>query len=404
MMKTKIIKPLVTMMFLGLAVQAHAGGLYLYEMGTEDVGLANAGSAARAQDASVVANNPAGMTRLQGSEFTFGAQALYGDVDYDLNDSSLNNAGNVVGWQPGGSAFYSHSINDDLKVGVALYGTFGLSLIFNNNWAGRNLVTETTLTGLTLQPTVAYRLNNKWSIGAGVGINYGIFKLKRKELEINGGNTNNDDDTDVAANVKLGIFFEPSEHTRLGLTYTSKVDYDFHIDTQGTLPGPEQRPYSLPFNLKTNAPQQAMFSGVHVLNDKWSLLGEVGWQDWSSFSQSKVTVNNFTESSGLDLHDTWHGAVGTQYQLTEATRLNFGIAYDSSMYKDQDETSIAIPSGASWRFGTGVQHQLSEHSSLGAAFEYVYSETSKVSDPEELSGEYNNPQVYFLSANYSYRF
>jgi long-chain fatty acid transport protein len=139
---------------------------------------------------------------------------------------------------------------------------------------------------------------------------------------------------------------------------------------------------------------------VQVINDKWTLLGEVGWQDWTEFADSDVDGN----STDLDLQDTWHGAVGSQYQLTDATRLNFGVAYDSSMYEDKDNTSFLFPSGLGWRFGTGVQHQLSEHSSLGAAFEYVYSETSKVSDPEELSGEYNNPQVYFLSANYSYRF
>jgi len=397
-MKRDIIKPLVCLIFLGLAGQAHAGGLYLYEMGTEDVGLANAGSAARAQDASVIANNPAGMTRLQGNEFTFGAQAMYGKYDYDLDNSNFNNAGNVIGWLPGGSAFYSHSISDDLKVGLAFYGTFGLSLDFNDNWAGRNLVTETTLMGLTLQPTVAYRLNDQWSIGVGVGINYGIFKLKRKQLEINGGNTNNSNDTDVAGNVKLGILFEPTERTRFGLTYSSKVDYDYDIDGQGTLPGGQ--PWSLSLDATVNAPQWVMFSMVQVINDKWTLLGEVGWQDWTQFADSDVNG----DSTDLDLQDTWHGAVGTQYQLTDATRLNFGVAYDSSMYDDKDNTELLLPSGWAWRFGTGVQHQLSEHSSLGTAFEYVYGETAKVSDPEVLSGEYNNPQVYFISANYSYRF
>ncbi len=262
-MKRNMIKPLAGLIFLGIAGQANAGGLYLYEMGTEDVGLANAGSAARAQDASVVANNPAGMTRLEGHEFTFGAQAMYGKFDYDLDDSNLNNAGNVLGWQPQGSAFYSHSINDDLKIGVAAYGTYGLTLKFNNNWAGRNLLKEVTLMGLTLQPTIAYRLNDQWSLGGGVGINYGILKLKRKRLEIEGGNTGSDDDTDVAANVKLGILFELSERTRFGLTYTSKVDYDFNIDAEGDLP--DGRPWSLPFGVDTNAPQQAMLSAVQVL-------------------------------------------------------------------------------------------------------------------------------------------
>jgi long-subunit fatty acid transport protein len=45
---------------------AMAGGLIAYEVGTADVGLASAGYNARAQDASTVFTNPAGMTRLEG--------------------------------------------------------------------------------------------------------------------------------------------------------------------------------------------------------------------------------------------------------------------------------------------------------------------------------------------------
>jgi long-chain fatty acid transport protein len=55
---------------------ARAGGLSLYEVGSPDVGLAAAGYAARAQDASTLLTNPAGMTRLQDSEFLFGGQML----------------------------------------------------------------------------------------------------------------------------------------------------------------------------------------------------------------------------------------------------------------------------------------------------------------------------------------
>ena len=169
------VQPIIAVVFLGLAGQVQAGGLLMYEMGTEDVGLANAGSAARAQDASVVANNPAGMTRLQGDQVTLGAQLLYADADYTLNDPFLNGPGNIIPLLPGGSAFYSHSVNDNLKLGMAFYGTFGLAEKWGESWAGNNLITETTLMGLTLQPSLAYRLNDKWSVGAGLGINYGIF-------------------------------------------------------------------------------------------------------------------------------------------------------------------------------------------------------------------------------------
>jgi len=53
-----------------VASSVQAVGLYLYEDGTADLGLAAAGRAALAQDASTVMGNPAGMTRLERSQLT----------------------------------------------------------------------------------------------------------------------------------------------------------------------------------------------------------------------------------------------------------------------------------------------------------------------------------------------
>ena len=65
-----------------------ASALYFYEIGTEDTALAGAGQAARAQDASTIVTNPAGMTRLPDHMFTGGVQAMDGDVSYSLNDDA----------------------------------------------------------------------------------------------------------------------------------------------------------------------------------------------------------------------------------------------------------------------------------------------------------------------------
>ena len=93
-----------------LAAPARAGGLLLYEVGTADVGLASAGYTARAQDASTVFTNPAGMTRLDGTRSTLAAQVLYGDLEFAIGqgprpDSGTANGGNPVGWFPGGGVF-----------------------------------------------------------------------------------------------------------------------------------------------------------------------------------------------------------------------------------------------------------------------------------------------------------
>lgn len=81
--------------FLSPATQASA--LYFYEIGTEDTALAGAGQAARAQDASTIVTNPAGMTRLPDHMFTGGLQAMDGDISYRLDDDSgSKNHGDIM--------------------------------------------------------------------------------------------------------------------------------------------------------------------------------------------------------------------------------------------------------------------------------------------------------------------
>ena len=108
---------------------ANAGGLLTYEFGTAEVGLASAGYGARAQDASTVFTNPAGMTRLEGNQFLAAGQLIYGRTEFGiglgtspaLGADAGGNAFGSNGWFPGGGGFYSHSISSDLKVGVAFY-------------------------------------------------------------------------------------------------------------------------------------------------------------------------------------------------------------------------------------------------------------------------------------------
>jgi hypothetical protein len=54
------------------APPAMAAGFLLYEMGTPDLGTASAGRAALAKDAATVFGNPAGMTKLDGTQLLVG--------------------------------------------------------------------------------------------------------------------------------------------------------------------------------------------------------------------------------------------------------------------------------------------------------------------------------------------
>ena len=146
-----------------------------------------------------------------------------------------------------------------------------------------------------------------------------------------------------------------------------------------------------------------MASVFHRLNDTWALTGNIGWQDWSQFSTITVEVGAASSTLTLPLQDTWHAALGAQYTYNARTKVSAGVSYDTSFYKNQNQTSFLLPSGAAWRFGTGVQYVLSPKSDLGLAFEYLRMDSS--SDPSTLvSGKYNTPEMFFMAVNYMHRF
>ena len=95
---------------LGLAVclawlaptRAVAGGILLYEVGSADVGLASAGLGARAQDASTVLTNPAGMARLEGTHLLLGAQVLHADLAFTPDAGTSPGLGTGGGGNPVG--------------------------------------------------------------------------------------------------------------------------------------------------------------------------------------------------------------------------------------------------------------------------------------------------------------
>ncbi|MGB7934738.1 MAG: outer membrane protein transport protein [Gammaproteobacteria bacterium] len=154
---------LVGLMLMLPGISAEASGLWLYEMGTPDVGTASAGMASRASDAATAFANPAGMTRLTESQLMVGLQPMYGDIKFDTQSSTYGggNGGNAGGFVPDGSLSYVHSVSNDLKLGVTAGSYLGLGVKFDNTWAGRYYVQEEDFATSFLNGSVGYKVNNK---------------------------------------------------------------------------------------------------------------------------------------------------------------------------------------------------------------------------------------------------
>jgi len=408
-----------------------AGGLFLYEVGTDDVGLAAAGYSARAQDASTVLTNPAGMTRLEGKQLLIGTQLLYADATFSPNaDTSpalgTGDGGNPIGVFPGGSAFYTQQISSDITLGMGLAGNFGLALEYDDDWVGRYYVRETELIGASLLPSIAYKVNDQFSVGASLNAMYGITDTKVAVNNIAPGFADGSlkvDDKEWGWGANLAVLYELDPDTRFGLTYTSEVTLDFNANAEfsGLAPGIEallgsRGLLNAPLDLGINVPQTLMASVFHQLDAEWALLGSVGWQDWSRFARVEVSVESNDPrdlTKDLPYKDTWHAGVGAQYQVNEPWLLNFGISYDSD-FNDGSNVSPLLPTGASWRLGIGGRHQVNESFHWGPAIEYNFGGDLDVNNRSsapvalggrgDLVGTYKNPYGLFFAANFGWDF
>lgn len=383
-----------------LSQTTHASALYFYEIGTEDTALAGAGQAARAQDASTIVTNPAGMTRLPEHMFTGGVQAMDGDISYKLDDESgRQSPGDIMRFFPNASAFYAQKLNDDFYAGIGLYGNYGLGIDFGN-WAGDRLIKKSTMVAMTLSPSLAYKLSDRLSVGGSVNVNYGLLSLTRNV----DGDDEKEKDHDWAVSYRLGLLMELTDQTRAGIAWTSKTEYDFNIDSKARFPNLPNVEYDLPISAQVRAPQQIMLSLVHDLNKEWSVMGDLGWQDWSQFGSPQVSIAGRELDRKNRLKDSWHSALGVQYRPTEQWRLNAGVAFDSTVYKSQNDVALSLPTGDEWRFATGAQYQLTSQQNIGFAVSYLHMQSSRVQSPEQFKGSYDNPYLWFASVNYSYQF
>ena len=135
---------LVALFLSFVPVNVHSAGLWLYEMGTPDMGTAAAGRVALAADASTASTNPAGMTRLDSSQLLAGFQILYVDLKFDTEYAEFGggDGGNAGGWVPAGSFSYVHKVSPELAVGLSVGSYFGLGIDYGKNWSGRYYVQE----------------------------------------------------------------------------------------------------------------------------------------------------------------------------------------------------------------------------------------------------------------------
>jgi len=411
----RLIPALIAVAFSGSAA---AAGFQLWEQNGSGLGNAYAGSAAVAENASTIYFNPAGMTQLKGVQVSGGVTAIGTSFDFNnggstgtgaLANSGDGNNGGGIGYVPNGSMTWA--VTNDLSLGLGFGAPFGMRTKYDDRWVGAAQSTHFDIKTININPSVAYRVNDVVSVGA--GLNWQRIEADYRRLvavSVAGAASplklTLDDDS---WGWNIGALFNLTPDTKLGISYRSKIKYNTTGKIEISGPAASN---SSDAKADITLPDTFIVSLTQKLSDKWELLGDVSWTGWSSIPKVDILRASATQNGAFaagttaqtldtDFRDTWRVALGANYTLNSDWMLRGGIAYDQTPVKGAATRLVSLPDNNRTWFSAGAQWKATKSATIDVGAAYLYVKDAKIDNNQiaagrgRVTGTYNDSAWVF---------
>jgi long-subunit fatty acid transport protein len=172
---------LVVLMF--TSASAMAAGFRLPEAGAKAMGMGFAFTA-QADDPSAIYFNPAGLTQLEGNNFKGGITYVKENGATFTGTTPLTGGATVTETQKDldffiPNLFFTRKASPNFAYGIGVFSPFGWQDENPNTSIFRNQITKIELMTIVVNPTVAWKVNEVLSIGAGIDFMYGSATLEK---------------------------------------------------------------------------------------------------------------------------------------------------------------------------------------------------------------------------------
>lgn len=391
-MTTTVFKKSLIAATMALATsQVHAAAFQLNEHSASGLGRAYAGEAAVADNAAVLARNPAAMTTFD--KMAVSVSGTYIKPDVDVDGSIATPLGKVSASESGiapsafvPASYFIQPLNDQWAWGLGLFSNYGLSTEYSKTFPAGAGAGDTELLTLNINPNIAYRINEQFSIGAGINAVYGAAELNRY-AGLLGPALGQKSDTRIAHlkgdtwgfGWNVGTLYEINKDHRFALTYRSQVDMSFDGDFQGLTSGNR----TVDGNLKLDLPAQAEFAGYHRLNEQFAVHYSVNWTDWSAFQELKATSSQCAGGVCLQkdekFKDSTRYSIGGTWYINPAWEARLGFAYDNSPI-EPEYRSLSIPDSDRVWYSAGATYHINPDMSVDFGMAYLDGKEVDVSE------------------------
>ncbi|MEK7876589.1 MAG: outer membrane protein transport protein [Pseudomonadota bacterium] len=416
----QIMRICVAVALAGAAASSIAGGVAIGTQSGSGTGNAFAGGAAAAEDASTIWYNPAGMTALQGDkQFAISGNVLVPSFKFS-NTASTGAAYAAPGdGGDGGSlavvpqGYFSMSLGANWKAGVAFNVPFGLKTEYDAGWRGQLTALKSEVKTYNVNPSVAYKLRDTVSLGAGVS-------WQRLEAELTnfagGAGVATLKASDTGYGFNLGALVNLTPGIRYGITYRSAIKYQLNgTITLSALPAGNGGATA-----DLTVPENASLSVFGTVSPQWDLMADVTWTRWSRFQQLTVlrstasalgAVGSRITALPFNWRDTWRYSIGANYKPSPAWKFRFGLAYDQTPTNDVDRTARLPDQDRTW-VAFGAQYKVSKAGAIDVGYAHEFIKDATVNNPVPgfttcaagcLNGKFAD-KADILSVQYSHTF
>ena len=287
-------------------------------------------------DASAVFFNPANLADLPSRQFLCSTTVGYGETQFRSPNGTTTGTG--LPWFALPSVAVAWPLPaEGLALGLGVNVPYGRQSTWNNAGFFRtNAPVYTKLMVLDINPALAWRISDEWSVGAGLDIYYGRLQF-RQVMPWDGWAQAKADGWSVGANA--GVTWRPTPDQRVALTCRTPFDLHFSGDlTVSDIPpgypvAPESS-FDTTFQFPTIV---ALGYGVKV-TDTLTLETDVEWQQYSRFK-----------------------------------RMNLDAGANNWLLQQNNETSMPTDWNNSWTFGLGASWTFAPQWTLRGGYEYLES-------------------------------
>jgi long-chain fatty acid transport protein len=377
----RALRALLALPLLAAPASAKASGFAIESQGARAMGFAGA-YIAQASDPSAIFYNAAGIAFLKGKQLYISG-ALAG-LSTDFTGAgpnpplgTLETTSNGLSILP--SFYYSQQVADTMVVGLGVTRPFAMRSTWTNpnEFTGRFICVECSLSSWSVNPTVAFRLADRFSIGGGLDVRFSKFELSRRlvadpnpfPVPTDVAELTLASDTKTALGFNAGILAMPTENFSLGLSYRHKVtvDHAAQADFVQILTGNTVLDQAVAIALPGSQPATVSYTypgsfavGAALRRGYWTIEADFQWMLWSKLDQVGIVYQNapaFSTTLPLDWKDTWRGAIGLEYLIKDDWEARFGYGYDHSpaptdtispFIHDADRHTFGL--GGSWKY------------------------------------------------------